>query len=102
MFKTSIFRSKKLSSYEDNYGGNAFDNYYYNYILFRDNSVYRFHSSPMMSSSKLKLINSFEDKKTIGSINLLLKNASKANFNLKLKMLLNLDYQLKFLVKMAK
>ena len=75
-----LFRSIKISSYEDNYGGNAFDNYYYSYILFKNNLIYIFSSSPMYSSSKLKPIQSFNDAKTIKNIKVILKNATYAEY----------------------
>jgi hypothetical protein len=73
-----LYRSLKISSYEDNYGGNVFDIYYYSYLLLQNNLIYIFSSSPMFSSSKLKPINSFDDYKTIKSIDIILKNASHA------------------------
>jgi len=75
-----LYRSIKMSSYEDNYGGNVFDNYYYSYLLLQNNLIYIFSSSPMHSSSKLKPIHSFDDSKTIKSIDLILKNASHAEY----------------------
>lgn len=75
-----LYRSKKMSSYEDNYGGNVFNNYYYSYLLFRYNNVFLFSSSPMFSSSKIKPITSFDDSKTIKNIEIILKNASTSTF----------------------
>ena len=69
-----------MSSYEDNYGGNVFDNYYYSYLLLQNNLIYIFSSSPMYSSSKLKPINSFNDRKTIKSLDIILKNASYSEY----------------------
>lgn len=50
----SLYRSKEVHSYEDNFGGNVFDNYFYNYLLFRDGQVFIFFSTPMVSSLVLE------------------------------------------------
>ena len=76
----SLYRSLKMSSYEDNYGGNVFDNYYYSYLLLQNNLIYIFSSSPMYSSSKLTPIQFFDDSKTLKNINVILKNASHSEY----------------------
>ncbi len=75
-----LYRSIKIFSYEDNYGGNVFDNYYYRYLNVKNNFVYTFYSNPMYSSSKLKPINSFDDSKTIKNIDIILKNATQTKY----------------------
>lgn len=76
----SLYRSLKMSSYEDNFGGNVFDNYYYSYLLLQNNLIYIFSSSPMYSSSKLTPIQFFDDSKTLKNINVILKNASHSEY----------------------
>lgn len=75
-----LYRSINMSSYEDNYGGNVFDNYYYSYLRLQDNIIYIFSSCPMYSASKLKPIQLFDDSKTIKNIDLILKNSSHAEY----------------------
>jgi hypothetical protein len=75
---TMLYRSTKLNRYEDNYGGNAFDNYYYSYLFIQDNIIYLFSSNPMCSSSKLKPIQSFDDRKTIENMDVILENTSRS------------------------
>lgn len=75
-----LYRSLKMSSYEDNYGGNVFDNYYYSYLLLQNNLIYIFSSSPIYSSSKLTPIQFFDDSKTLKNIDVILKNASHSEY----------------------
>lgn len=75
-----LYRSLKMSSYEDNYGGNVFDNYYYSYLLLQNNLIYIFSSSPIYSSSKLTPIQFFDDSKTLKNIDVILKNASNSEY----------------------
>jgi hypothetical protein len=72
-----LYRSRRLFSYRDNFGANAFINYYYSYLLFKDNTVFIFSSSPMFSSGSSQLT-SFEDEKTLERIDIILKEASKS------------------------
>ncbi len=69
-----------MFSYEDNYGGNVFDNLYYSYLFFRENHVFIFTSSPMFSTSKLKPLKSFDDIKTLKNLDVILKNATRCDY----------------------
>ncbi len=76
----ALYRSKKMFSYEDNYGGNVFQNCYYTYLLLRENCMCIFSSSPMVSRSKMNPITSFDDSKTLAKLEIILKNASWSIF----------------------
>lgn len=76
----TLYRSKKMFSYEDNYGGNVFENYYYTYLVLKDDIIFIFSSSPMYSSSKLKPITSFDDSNTLNKLDIMLKTASNSTY----------------------
>ncbi len=72
--------------FEDGYGGSPSWKYFYSYILFKNNECYVFYSiKPFeiighFNYEKLNPIQSFDDSKTIKSMDVILKNATHSAY----------------------
>jgi hypothetical protein len=82
----TLYKSKKIIVLEDGYGGSPSWKYFYSYILFKNKKCYTFYSfKPFeiigrFNYEKLKPIQSFDDSKTLKSIDIILKNASHSEY----------------------
>lgn len=81
-----LYRSVILNVFEDGYGGSPAWLYFYQYIFLKENECYLFYSFKPFeivgrhNYEKLKPIHSFDDSKTIKSIDIILKNVSHSYY----------------------